>query len=385
VALAEAWDNTGVADAHSVELQTGIVASCDFLVLGRRMRVLTGTVVRGSAPVAGATVRVLGQPGDSVTTDARGRFRVDALLTDVYVVIAVEEGKDGASVGSAELVLDSPSAAESLVVELPRVYRTGRVVDAATGAPVAGAEVFTTVGDTHGPWSLAAVRGATQTDAEGRFRVTAPSDGDGVLTVGAEGYAPASSDFAASDTQAAQVELARGREVRVRVVRDPALRGKPLLVFAGSDGFAHSLGVNGGFAEGEAITLRLLWDVGWLSVLSDDTVPSLTLVSEKDADVEVRLVAAGSLRIVVLDRRGEPFVGASVGLSPIEGKGLAGEPVNPWRERPDYVTWRDGTVVRHGLPAGRYVVNAASPTGVTTTTTVDVVAGPATEVVLKLE
>lgn len=385
VVLAEAWRRESVADAASVEVRAGVVATQDFVVLGRRMRALTGTVVRCRAPVSGAIVRIADQPCDPVTTDARGRFRIEALLEDAYLVYASVEGPDGMSAGCAEVESDSTSAPEPLVVELPDVRCAGRVIDAETGAPVAGASVVATEGSDTGRWWTRSVRGVAKTGADGRFQVTGPAEGEGMLTVEADGYAPRLLAFVAGDTQPVQVELVRGRALRVDVVRDDALEGRPVLVFASCYEEAMSLGVDGPLAKGATVTLRVGFDVGWVSVVSDDTIPVLREISAEDTEIEVRLVAAGTLRVRVLDRRGEPFTGAWVGVVRTDGGQLPGIPLNPWRASGAYATWRDGTVTRTGIPPGRYRVEASSPTGMNVTTTVDVVAGPATEVVLKLE
>jgi 5-hydroxyisourate hydrolase-like protein (transthyretin family) len=100
----------------------------------------------------------------------------------------------------------------------------GRVIDAATGEPVPGADVSAVRQQSRGPMGGPPVT----TDADGRFVFDPVSAGSYVLRVHKSRYAPVSRTLEVADTGANDVEirLERGEAVAVRVL--DAITGKPV-------------------------------------------------------------------------------------------------------------------------------------------------------------
>jgi hypothetical protein len=118
------------------------------------------------SPAAKATVTAAGSglwPPRSLETDAQGRFELSPLPAGIYELRA----KLGGTVSApAEGVVLEPAAASFVTLYLvPGSDLRGRVVDAATGLPVAEAEVVV-VED-----ALSAVPARTNSDARGEFAV----------------------------------------------------------------------------------------------------------------------------------------------------------------------------------------------------------------------
>jgi hypothetical protein len=107
-------------------------------------RVVTGRVTDADTgkPIAGAGVNANYLRDVPARTDADGRFRASAGMSD-QVSVAIVPPEDQPYLGSNKL-LDWPKGAveQSLDVALPRgVVIHGKVTEAASGAPVAGADV----------------------------------------------------------------------------------------------------------------------------------------------------------------------------------------------------------------------------------------------------
>lgn len=139
-----------------------------------------------TAPIAGATVTLSGQPSTSVQTNADGYFLIPNLSGGSYTVTATKTGYTGASVainvqaGSAALagnLVLAPASQTALV--------RGAVFDAANGAPLAGVLLSLTGGSS----------GSTITDAGGRFDLGAVSPGSYTLTIQKTGYSTITSNL----------------------------------------------------------------------------------------------------------------------------------------------------------------------------------------------
>lgn len=197
-------------------------------------------LVRGEDdhPVSGATVRIdpvrtapervsrgnLGLDRVDGETDLRGRFTVRAFDGDRYRVTVFHPDF------LAKTIVDYDASAGPLIVPLAQGCSTrGRVVDAATGEPVAGASI--SVHDPAGPRN--AISGV-----DGRFQLRGLEPRTPSLLIGAPGYAPGSISShircdEADDTPEHTVRLDRLAAVRGRVVDEDgaAIVGAGVLVW----------------------------------------------------------------------------------------------------------------------------------------------------------
>lgn len=144
---------------------------------------------------------------DTLRTDAEGRFRFDGLYAGRFEVSAAMPGaaklvaRTLARSGDAAIVVRVDPA------ELHQVLFTGRVVDAATKAPVVGADVWVRDVDAEDGQPLHA-----DTDADGRFVVGPLAPSIFSVRVRALGYAEWTQSGARDEgTARIEVELAHAR------------------------------------------------------------------------------------------------------------------------------------------------------------------------------
>lgn len=172
--------------------------------------VLTGVVRCQGEPVVGADVRIALR-GESVelavgTTDGSGAFRfADLPAADVHVQVRSARFAEKwshvqiAAGGSQHVEIDLENGSSL----------RGRVVDAGTGAPIAGALVADS-------WTM---KRAVRTGADGRFELDGLRRSSYLLChVRADGYATAAENVATKLDRDLEVRLGRGGEVRGRVV-----------------------------------------------------------------------------------------------------------------------------------------------------------------------
>ena len=339
----------GVTAQLGDELMMGMrnfVRSGDSLTLVvRPTRAVHGRVeaVEGEArvPLAGTAVRVLVRPdyGDAllhsellrpmmvlraVRTDADGRYRV-AVPTGqpLHLGVLARRQKVYAKIEEGERC--------DVLVEPGKTLR-GRVIDADTGAPVAGAVVF----DGYQTSELPTVT----TDAEGNFELESYS---GILQVvprrHERSFRQLSNQTPFGRLDRVEIKVRRGISVRVRLQRED---GRPLVgarcFFVGpvADGTSLYGGIKWhGRADDEGrVQLGCLQRDQWLAGLVEVDgifVPFLRHQTDVDRDLgDLRLSVANGVRGTVLDPDGAPRAEAVVFVMPSVGEGPE---VGDWLKR----------------------------------------------------
>ncbi len=156
-------DPFGTAESAELVLEEGMAGEpieVDLTAMGAVVGVVRDTT---GATLANAEVRVIDLESDelrTVTTDASGAFRVDAVPAGSLHICASEWRHEPAECVEVELAADVEHAVEAVLV--PRSGVAGRVVGP-SGEPVGGATVMVVgQGDAASPEAL-------QADASGRF------------------------------------------------------------------------------------------------------------------------------------------------------------------------------------------------------------------------
>jgi protocatechuate 3,4-dioxygenase beta subunit len=333
---------------------------------------LTGRVLSSGEPVAGANVLAQGteQAGMGFdSTDAQGRFELRGLAPGVYSVTVFDFAKGQRTTQTVTLEAD-----REIVLELAAQRVSGRVVDAADAAPVAGATVRTeSLGGTSGP-DLGFPQGSV-TGTDGTFTIEGLSEGTFRVTARKDGYAPAEATVAVPaggsvDDVRLALEPAAGLvlEVLAPTGLPPERVEVALLDAAGralvADGFTPGEGGRVRVTSAPAGRFRMLVaSPGAATAALDVTVPGapirLALLPGARLDVSVPALADtgafGTFSVMGAD--GQPFRGVNIGSVlqewPLwQGAGaIDGLPPGAWRVRavaPDGRAW-EGTVT---LPAG---------------------------------
>lgn len=181
---------TAGADGGRPQRQTATLSddtTLDFVLPSARV---TGVVVEAGSqqPLPDATVQAApqdatGPPGRGASTDSNGRFSIDGLEPQTYVVSA---RKPGYQVESKN-VTPADGGAEDVVLALVRGDGIGlEVRDAQFGVPVRAAQARAVDGQ-----GAVAFAGGVMLDSDGRGEIPSLRPGSYVLTLYAAGYAPA--------------------------------------------------------------------------------------------------------------------------------------------------------------------------------------------------
>jgi protocatechuate 3,4-dioxygenase beta subunit len=284
---------------------------------------LEGTVVESGTrrPLAGVHVRAF-EPGVSndlwaTQTDATGRYRLDGLRAARHYVAVRSDAHQ------------VPDWADVVLVEGRTLHRhfelvagssiLGTVVDAATQAPIAGAEVSES-------WTFDK---SARTDARGRYRLRgAPSDERGELYVRAAGYGSQTGDVQRTGADLRHdFTLQPGACVTGRVVASSgqplagvyvaAAANVPVAGGIGTDWLAASTGADGrfrvgGVGTGKVYTLYLRAPGFGLRVYD---LPAALQANETYPAGEFVLHREGRIEGQVTDSDGVPLAGVTVGLS----------------------------------------------------------------------
>lgn len=290
------------------------------------------TLANTRAAVADATVELVareqlpGAPRPHTTrTDALGRYRLEGVEAGAYWLHVTPREARPELYAALEF-----HAAEQRVHDVvlePGVVVRGRIVDARTRLPVAGASVS----DDH-------VRRTPEvrSDADGRFELRGVDDGTfghNSLLVRASGYAPLTFHWTGSGLGDREValELVAGRRVHGRVLdADGAPRASAFVA-------ALALTAVGSANEYERRSARsdtsgrfelrdLRHDVHYTLLVQDsasgELVVELPANEAPDQDLgELRLPAAASVRGVVVDERGAPLPWEALELHGPSGAG----------------------------------------------------------------
>ena len=236
-----------VPDAQTVTLASNTVYTLNWpLDTGGS---LSGRVLSpGGAGVTGATVRVsgaaAGRSAGIATTEAGGLFTVSGLTADTYRVTAVSP--DYGAGETAGVSLADGQALSGVTVSLTAATSiTGRVTDAASGLPLAGAAV--------GVDEAAARREPNVTDDGGYFTLAGLAPGTQTVWCAAGGYFQQLKTVETAVGQTADVDFALRQVGRIagRVVLDGGLTPTNMLVvLTATNGLLQTVttGADGSFA-----------------------------------------------------------------------------------------------------------------------------------------
>jgi beta-lactamase regulating signal transducer with metallopeptidase domain/5-hydroxyisourate hydrolase-like protein (transthyretin family)/peroxiredoxin len=180
-------------------------------------RPIEGATVRITMPATESNLSNITFPIGVPKTDARGRWVVSEAPADLSLVsIRVEHPSYQATSGKPSRGLDSVTA---VLREGPTV--SGRVVDRA-GKPVSGARVLL------GQEPFGGVGVEMKTDSRGTFKLASRRSGPSIVTVLAEGFAPAILAVNVEETGTTgpvELKLEPASVIRIRVVD---VHGKPV-------------------------------------------------------------------------------------------------------------------------------------------------------------
>ncbi|KFE63922.1 carboxypeptidase-like regulatory domain-containing protein [Hyalangium minutum] len=278
---------------------------------------LTGRVLDKDSeqPLAGAqlSLQLIGDdfsgivPDVSVTSDARGLFRVDTLVAGTYLIEAKAPGHTETS-----LEVEVPGR-QSVSIELEGTAQLeGQVVDG-TGAPVPGAQVWAT---TSGRYSEGLAEPA---DAQGRFSLEV-SEGTYLLAASATGL----SGFHEGKVTVARGGLVDGLVIRLRLTgtlsgrafvkstQEP-IQGAFLSLRHGESGWTHSVQLhqNGTF-RAERLPPGLYFVSLSKEGFSDTRREDVRIESGQETPLELSLIREARLEGTVTDALGRPAEDASV-------------------------------------------------------------------------
>jgi protocatechuate 3,4-dioxygenase beta subunit len=308
---------------------------------------ISGTVVDAKTgdPVSGievgltdATASWWGPVQD--VTDDRGRFRIDGLLPDRYVVIARQADRTGLSDGSTLAGLGQH--VDGLIIKVyPAVTITGRVVISGNPSVVCKQPSMrlrsrqTVISGEHQP--------------DGTVRVTGALPGTYDLAVGCRGAlvrAPSKLDVADRDLTDLVWEVAPGATIRGRVLDRSGAPIEGATVqsdrsrreVSDHHGNYQLAGLSAGKHVVRAETLQ------GLATIDIDVVESS--ITTKDLVID----PAGSVGGVVVDTTGKPVSNVLVWIAPLDPSAHA----LTSRSNNSTTTGPDGTFVLEGYPSGEY-------------------------------
>lgn len=348
--LAAAWEPPE-GEPEYIELAPGEQRDGVDLILDPGGVELSGVVLDiGGGPVAGAAVttfpgRVTGMApltAPAAFTDAEGAFSL-WVAEGPHALRATAEGY------AAGIAAVRAPGQRAEILLTPESVLAGTVVDAATGEPVARAQVFA------GELSRVGSDGSAFTDDQGRFRITRLSPGRYKPTAriaGGFGQTPESVLLGLGETaEELVIELHPAAIVSGRVLvgdegETPCPSG---WVRLSSDLTGRGLGTEvDGRVEFEAV-LPGSYEV---SVYCDDHLsaeeyPPIEVTGEDVTDLVWRVTAGAAVVGTVRDAEGQPVAGANVRLTPKRGSDPRAPQPRGWTETDD-----DGRYEARGLAAG---------------------------------
>ena len=300
---------------------------------------VSGRISRDGRPVAGTRVRVsgLGHAGVWVSepSDEEGRYAVTLHETGAFQLVV--ESADGRV--RAKRRIELTEAGSHLVdLEIPASPLQGRIIDAASGAPVKAARVSAY------PREGGSVTAAQAATTNGEFSLDV-EPGNYHVDVTAPGYQSKSIEVEVPDAGAPGIRVALlvGRKVLGYVI-DRTGRGTPLAAVAarcGAEEFAAGVRSDGGFLlEGLPFKPCTVMATG------QDGFDTTTVASEQ-TEVLLRLRGGGQVALHVVGPDGLPAEAATAAVTAVEA--VTGTPGAL------HVVDRNGDVT-FPVPAGRVSV-----------------------------
>ncbi len=197
--------SSGRSSALQVEVPEGVDEVLKDIEFGTGFT-LTGIVIDGEQPLAGANITASSTMGSSgfSATGPDGRFRIENLKAGSYQVM-VMSGMGIQHMDSLEL-----SGDRDLRIEIATGAIAGLVIDAAGGEPVAGASVALEQldGGDGSLWSRQLAFGnRSETDSTGRFQVPQVRQGSWRVVVTKPGFAPGEATVAVTGGSTPPVEI----------------------------------------------------------------------------------------------------------------------------------------------------------------------------------
>jgi RNA polymerase sigma-70 factor (ECF subfamily) len=351
--------DTGVRD------RVDVVAGAEVAVVLRHGfgRAFAARVVDESgAPVRGAAVYLGGAAWTPATasarTDAEGLFRLDR-MEGLFRLTVV-------AVGFLPLshVPLGDRAGETPTLKLRRggFVLAGSVVDAATGAPVAGAvvEVQPPAEADPGPFAGGAPTQRTLTDASGRFVFDAVPDGCVAGAARARGFAPAS--FAVEGSAPREVRLLRGGVVEGRTFFEdgsPASGAEVSLTSADAERPQRTTAEADGSFRFDAAPAGVVTATAYVRGKGRSAPTAVTVSAGGVARVELPLRRGPTLVVKVVDAAERPVPGADVFAS-LRG---AAAPGDDGDRAANGSADDEGRLTLGALAAGVFVVTARADRG----------------------
>ncbi|MEM9292491.1 MAG: carboxypeptidase regulatory-like domain-containing protein [Acidobacteriota bacterium] len=359
---AGSWSVSAIATggrmaAETVELAPGQGEASVDLVFGDGFRV-TGSLVRRGEGIANVNIFLRGldnRGGGLAKTDYQGRFRLEDVAPGRYQFVALDASRALRHVEEVSIEGD-----RELFIELNDIDLSVQVVDAATVAPIADAEIKLV------PRTSANTIGlppSGRTDSEGSYRYQGPMEGPFWLRVEAAGYATRELDLSpeSANGQDLLVELEPSPGARLQVLSAGGARlSQAWITVLAPEGRALSSGPVSAEADG-LLSLPSVPPGRWeVIVQADLRSPAATLGIEVPGSPQsIQLPTAGGLRIRV------PALAGRRGgfLQLVDGEG------RPYRfsasigRLVDRFSLDEGSALLPNLPSGLWQLEVYHPDG----------------------
>jgi hypothetical protein len=319
---------------------------------------LTGQVRENGRGVDGAIVLVRGDDvagGGTARTDYSGRYRLDNLKRGSYRVEAFAPKSGLRDNGTVTLDDDG-----ELDFDLRATRIVGRVLEAGTGDPIAGAQVRAQAVDP-APAEFMPFDTPVSTDDSGRFVLGTAADGSWRIGAEKSGYARAETTVQATGTPIEDLEIRLQPTQGITLQVSRAVGAPPAQVTVSVlQGTTHLS--TGQYTTGENGRVRLstvppgTWQ---LLVRGDDTSTERVVATSPGPPVSVVLSPQATLNVVVPDLTGEAVV-ATVTLTGGDGQPFA---FPGWRSVEDDFGLSYGRTTIRYLPAGSWTVRATTRDG----------------------
>jgi len=351
----------------SVVVKDGETVRHDFAkktAAGRKVEV---RVMRDGKPLSGAMVVVSGPGGMKTgTTDDAGRPQIDDLPPGEYTVM-VQSSMMGGGSTSKKVTVGPDGKLDEVRLELSSASVEGDVLDAVSGAGVAGAQItLTEPGAKMGSASemMANVRGQAFTDERGHFLISNVQNGAFTLRATAADYVPGVLDGVASNSTGLKVQLHRGFEFVVTVL-DAEGHGVAGATVKSTDASGHEtmafdMTMSGITKQDGTAHLRLAPGRYAIDVAADGMVPAHVEVDTAAGPATVVLAVGATLELSVVDGAGNAVAGAKVVVKDAAGKEVSRGLVMSSFFGGD-VTDTNGRYTRAGLPSGAVTVVVTAP------------------------